>query len=85
MATCEENILSRRKILRNAGVSLAGITLASSMGLLSGCSNQAAPVPVPATAAEPAEVPIPEWPLSYVKLDPAVAEERAYAAYKEDG
>ncbi|MBS4031731.1 MAG: hypothetical protein KGZ63_10005 [Clostridiales bacterium] len=83
MATCEEKILSRRKLLRNAGVSLAGITLASSMGFLSGCSNQAAPVP--ATVAEPAEVPVPVWPLSYVKLDPAAAEQKAYAAYKEDG
>jgi hypothetical protein len=82
MAECEEKILSRRKLLRNAGVSLAGITLASSMGLLSGCSNQAAPVPAP---TEPAEVSIPEWPLSYVKLDSAVAEKRAYDAYMEDG
>lgn len=82
MAQCEEKILSRRKLLRNAGVSLAGITLAGSLGLLSGCSNQTAPVPA---TTDPSEVSKPEWPLRYVKLDPSVSEKMAYDAYKEDG
>lgn len=77
----EEKVLSRRKLLRGAGYSLAGLTLAGTMGVfLPGCSETPA-------VGEPGdtEMKAAEWPLEYVKLDPAVAEKRAYDAYMEGG
>lgn len=77
----EEKVLSRRKLLRGAGYSLAGLTLAGTVGaFFSGCSDSP-------TAAEPVNPKLnsPTWPLAYVKLDPDVAEKRAYDAYMEDG
>jgi hypothetical protein len=77
----EEKVLSRRKLLRGAGYSLAGLTLAGTMGVfLPGCSETPA-------ASDPGDTEIKAagWPLEYVKLDPAAAEKRAYDAYMEDG
>ncbi len=80
--------LTRRKFLRGAGASVAGLALAGTVGiLLPGCSKQepAAPVTPPANAAPEPVIGVPEWPLNYVKLDPGTAEKRAYDAYMEDG
>jgi hypothetical protein len=79
----EEKCLSRRRLLRGAGYSLAGLTLAGTMGaFLTGCAEKAQADPTP-----PGEtvVSAPQWPLSYTKLDSSVAESRAYDAYKKDG
>lgn len=78
----DNNVLSRRKLLKSAGYSLAGLTLAGTVGaLVSGCSQQpAASEPAPAEATT-----TPQWPFTYAKLDPSVAEKKAYDAYKEDG
>ncbi|MBS4022155.1 MAG: hypothetical protein KGZ79_07000 [Dethiobacter sp.] len=75
--------LTRRKFLHGAGTSLAGLALAGSVGLLlPGCTKQATPAPV---AAPDPVIGVPQWPLSYVKLDPAAAEKKAYDAYMKDG
>ena len=82
MSKVEE--LSRRKFLRGAGTSLAGLALAGGVGiLLPGCSQQPATPPAqPAAAAEPTKAP--EWPFTYTKLDPDKAAKLAYDSYQAD-
>jgi hypothetical protein len=81
----EEKCVSRRKLLRGAGYSIAGLTLASTMGMfLTGCSDPEASAS-PDNSNGEADVPVAQWPLSYTKLDPDKAAELAYAGYKEDG
>ncbi|EEG78176.1 hypothetical protein [Dethiobacter alkaliphilus] len=76
----EEKGLSRRTLLRGAGYSLAGLTLAGTVGmLLPGCGTDEG------TAAENGEVAAAKWPLNYAKLDPDEAAQRGYDAYWEDG
>jgi hypothetical protein len=75
--------LSRRKFLRGAGTSLAGLALAGGVGLLlPGCSQQPAPPPAQPAAAEPPKAP--EWPFTYTKLDPDKALKLAYDSYQDD-
>lgn len=84
----DEKILSRRALLRGAGYSLAGLAAAGTMGiLLPGCSQTAPATPAAPAAGDLAEKKIEavQWPLAYVKLDPDVAEKRAYDAYMKDG
>ncbi len=72
--TLETKQLSRKEFLKGAGVTLAGVAMAGTMGsVLSACSS-------PVATAEAMT-----WPLPYEKIDPAVAEERAFNAYKEQG
>jgi hypothetical protein len=75
--------LSRRKFLRNAGLTVAGIAVASSgLGMLvSGCAKETDT----ANGNGNGSLVVPEWPYQYKKLNPDLAAERAYAAYKVDG
>ncbi len=77
--TEERNDSSRRRFLKNAGITVAGIAVASSgLGiLLSGCETS--------DNASQAAVVVPEWPWPYTKIDPDVAAERAYLSYQESG
>lgn len=71
----EAKQLSRKEFLKGAGMTLAGVAMAGTMGsVLTACSS---------TTASTAEAM--SWPLPYEKVDPEVAEERAYNAYKEKG
>jgi hypothetical protein len=80
----EENVLSRRKLLRSAGYSIAGLTLASSMGMfMTGCAKPETPAvvdPVPAGDPEP-----PSFPWQYQTMDIAECQTAAYSKYKEGG
>lgn len=72
----EEKVLSRRNLLRGAGYSLAGLTLASSMGVfLAGSSKlEAAEDPAP-----------PTYPWVYPAMDIEECKAVAYTAYKTQG
>ena len=70
-----ENQISRKDFLKKAGMTVAGVAVTGS--LLSACSSD--------TAASADTSKAPEWPFTYSKIDPAVAEERAYKAYHEQG
>jgi|BioPla2DNA2_1021312.scaffolds.fasta_scaffold53220_2 hypothetical protein len=70
-----ENQISRKDFLKKAGLTVAGVAVTGS--LLSACS--------PGTTASADTSSAPEWPFTYTKIDPAVAEERAYKAYHEQG
>lgn len=72
-------ILSRRKFLRGAGATVAGLALVGSGLLLSGCEE------LETVASEVPKIPAAQWPFKYVKLDPDVAAERAYKGYKAGG
>lgn len=68
--------ISRKDFIKGMGVSLAGVAVAGGLGgMLTGCTA------APAASVEGAPV----WPMKYKKLDPAVAEERAFNGYKEKG
>jgi hypothetical protein len=64
----EEKLLTRRKLLYGAGLSVCGIALGGTMGtLLTGCSQKQ-----PAAVASPGPAPVPsapEFPWTYQKLD----------------
>lgn len=75
----ENKSMSRKDFLKGMGTAAAGVAVAGTLGgLLTGCTNETASV-----SGDPMEAP--EWPLKYQKIDPAVAEERAYNAYFEQG
>lgn len=68
--------ISRKDFIKGMGVSLAGVAVVGGLGgILTGC----AATPVASVEGAPA------WPMKYKKLDPAVAEERAFKGYKEKG
>ncbi len=69
----KQNELSRRKFLRGAGASVAGLAAAGGMGLF---ANKVIS-PGEASAAQP--------PFKYVKLDPNRAAEMAFSAYMDKG
>ena len=72
----DQKQISRKDFLKGMGTSLAGVAVAGSLGgLLTGCSAE--------TASSNSEAA--PYPFKYKKLDPAVAEERAYNAYFEQG
>ncbi len=74
--TLENKQLSRKDFLKGAGVTLAGVAMAGTMGtVLTACSSTTA-------SADPEPY---SWPLPYEKVDPAVAEENAFKGYKEKG
>lgn len=70
-----EKQLSRKDFLKKTGITLAGVAVSGS--LLTACSAQ------PTASLDESKTP--EWPFVYKKIDPAVAEERAFNAYKELG
>lgn len=75
----EKKTMSRKDFLKGMGTAAAGIAVTGSLGgLLTGCSNGSANV-----SGDPMEAP--SWPFKYKKIDPTVAEERAYNAYFEKG
>ncbi len=65
--------LSRRKFLRGAGASVAGLAAVGSMGLF---ANK---------VISPGEASAANAPFKYVKLDPNMAAEMAFAAYMDKG
>lgn len=72
----EKKQISRKDFLKGMGTSLAGVAVAGSLGgLLTGCSAETA-----SSSSEAAP-----YPFKYKKLDPAIAEERAYNAYFDQG
>lgn len=74
----EKMQMTRKDFLKKAGISVAGLAMAGSVGaLLTGCTSAA----VDTTGSTEK----PQWPFKYVKLDPAKAEERAFKGYKEKG
>ncbi len=77
MAVEEKKILlDRKKFLKGAGASLAGLALMGGVGsLLAGCDQGGAAAP---TGSESA----PSWPVAYEKLDPDKAEQLAYDSYQ---
>lgn len=70
-----EKQISRKEFLKKTGITIAGVAATGS--LLSACSVQ------PTASLDTSQAP--EWPLKYKKIDPAIAEERAFNAYKEKG
>lgn len=76
-----EKQISRKDFLKGVGKTVAGVTILGGVsGLLTACST-------PTDATPEAQTPVavtekPQWPFTYVKLDPAKAEQRAYDAYK---
>jgi hypothetical protein len=68
MSKENKNSLSRRKFLRGAGASVAGLAVVGSAGLLMKNSAIATQSPTPGA-------------LPYIKIDPDKAAERAYQAY----
>lgn len=84
---CEKkhsNNVSRRNFLKKAGITAisAGL-LCSTGGLLTGC-GAATESKNTASATNQSDV-APDWPYSYVKLDPEKVAERTFEAYKEGG
>lgn len=75
--------ISRKDFLKGVGASLAGVTLLGGVGgILTACSDSAS---ASATETVVGETEKPQWPFTYVKVDPDQAAERAYNAYKEKG
>jgi hypothetical protein len=73
-----EKQISRKDFLKKAGMTVAGVAVTGSLaGVLTACSTQ--------TTASADSSQKPEWPFKYKKIDPAVAEERAFKGYKEKG
>lgn len=73
----ENKQISRKDFIKGVGMTVAGVAVTGSLGgLLTGCSTPAASVD---TSQAPA------WPFTYKKIDPAIAEERAFKGYKEKG
>lgn len=70
-----ENQITRKDFLKKAGMTVASVAVTGT--LLSACSAD--------TTASADTSQAPEWPFTYTKIDPAVAEERAYKAYHEKG
>ncbi len=78
----EKKQITRKDFLKGMGMTVAGVAVTGSLaGVLTGCSTPAPEAP----AAAPATCEAPAWPFKYVKLDPAVVQERAYKGYKEKG
>jgi hypothetical protein len=71
--------VTRRKFLRAAGVSVAGLSVAGSVGLL---VNHADLHHYAEASEKSASAPA---PLTYVKLDPDKAAERGYQSYFKGG
>jgi hypothetical protein len=74
-----KNEMTRRKFMRSAGISVAGLTVAGSMGVLLGNTVNA-----PRNAEASAKTASYE-PLPYVKLDPDKAAELGYKGYSKGG
>lgn len=72
----ENKKISRKSFLKGMGTTVAGVAVG---GLLAGCSNE----PTASASGDPMEAP--QWPFTYKKIDPAVAQERAYEMYFEKG
>lgn len=73
----ENKQISRKDFIKGVGMTVAGVAVTGTLGgLLTGCSAPSASVD---TATAPA------WPFTYKKIDPSVAEARAFQGYKEKG
>lgn len=86
----ENKQISRKDFLKGMGLTVAGVAVTGSLaGVLTGCSTKEAEVPAPAAPAAAAAAvdtsQAPAWPFKYEKIDVAVAQEKAYAGYKEKG
>lgn len=82
---CEKedlHVVDRRKFLKGLGTTAVGAGLLCTTGglLLTGCgSSQDAQVKADGGSTAP------EWPYTYVKLDPEKVAERTFQGYKEGG
>lgn len=75
----EEKVLTRRNLLRGAGVSVAGLAMASTMGVfLTGCAEDDAE----GAATNPAA---PDFPWNYEALDIEECKAAAYENYMAGG
>ena len=76
MAVEEKKILlDRKKFLKGAGASIAGLALMGGVGsLLSGCAEE--------TQAPAGDASAPSWPVAYKKMDADKAEQLAYDSYQ---
>ncbi|TAK29738.1 MAG: C_GCAxxG_C_C family protein [Chloroflexota bacterium] len=87
MAT--EKVTRRTLLTSGAKLVVVGAGMgASGLGLLSGCTGQAAAPAASPTAAGRATQPqqaIPEWPWPYVSLDPQVVAQKGYESYYQAG
>lgn len=82
----EEKMISRRKLLYGAGVSVAGIAMAGTMGaLLTGCSQKAPEVVASPGTDQPQALAAPDFPWQYQKMDIDECQAAAYAKYLEAG
>jgi hypothetical protein len=75
----EQGGITRRKFIRSAGFSVAGLTVAGSMGVLLGNTVNAP------RHAEASAKTVDYQPLPYVKLDPDKAAELGYKGYSKGG
>lgn len=83
---CEKedlHIVNRRKFLKGLGATAIGAGLLCTTGglLLTGCDSPQEEAQVKTNGGSSA----PEWPYTYVKLDPEKVAERTFQAYKEGG
>ena len=68
--------ITRKDFLKGMGYTVASVAVATSLGgTLTGCSTT--------TNVDTSQSP--EWPFVYQKIDPAIAEARAYQSYGEMG
>jgi len=74
--------LTRRKFLRRAGTSLAGVAVAGNMGVMfAGCT----PFRQQGSGTASSDIQMPKWPFNYKKIDPEKAARLGYEFYKEGG
>lgn len=79
MGDLKNRQMSRKDFIKGAGLSLAGVAMAGSLGgLLTACSK----IDIAGAAGH---MEAPEWPFKYKKLDPEKVKARAYNTYKEKG
>jgi len=79
----ENKEISRKDFLKGMGMTVAGVAVTGSLaGVLTGCSTEETATPA-ASAVDTSQKPA--WPFKYEKIDAAVAEERAYKGYLENG
>jgi len=79
----EKKNITRKDFIKGMGTTLAGVTLLGGMsGVLTGCSEEEAAQVAEQMGVEPEQV---AYPVAYTEIDPDIAAERAYKAYKEQG
>ncbi|WP_041367125.1 hypothetical protein [Natranaerobius thermophilus] len=79
----ETSQISRKKFLKGAGTTVAGVALLGGFGsLMTGCAEDGERA---AADSQDSKIEVPEHPFEYQPLDPDKVAERAYHAYFEGG